>query len=82
MSRVYVSRNWFPEVLRKIAVLHKMKVWEGEDAPPRDVLLNELKDIEGLLLVGTPIDAGIMNAAPKLKVISNFGDGVDHIYVA
>ena len=44
--------------------------------------MNELKDIEGLLLVGTPIDAGIMNAAPKLKVISNFGDGVDHIDVA
>jgi glyoxylate reductase len=81
-AKIYVSRNWFPEVLNRMASLHEMKVWEGEDAPPRDVLLNELKDIEGLLPVGTPIDAEIMNAAPKLRVISNFGDGVDHIDVA
>ena len=46
-AKIYVSRNWFPEVLDRIAPLHKMKVWEGEDAPPRHILLNELKDIEG-----------------------------------
>jgi len=82
MSKVYVCKNWFPEVLDRIARLHEMKVWEGEDIPPRDVLLAEVRDIDGLHPIGDPIDAEIMNAAPKLRVISNFGAGYDNINVA
>ncbi len=82
MSKVYVCRNWFPEVLDKIAPLYEMRVWQGEDSPPRDVLLAEVRDIEGLIPVGNPIGAEVINAAPKLRVISNFGDGCDHIDVA
>lgn len=83
MSKVYVCRNWFPEVLDRIARLHEMKVWEGEDTPPRHMLLAEVQDIDGLLPIGfDPIDAEIMNAAPKLRVISNFGDGYENIDVA
>jgi glyoxylate reductase len=82
MAKVYVCRNWFPDVLDRLAQLHEIRVWEGEDSPPRDVLLAEVADIEGLIPVGNPIDAGVMNAAPKLRVISNFGDGCDHIDVA
>ena len=82
MAKVYVCRNWFRDVLDRLAQLHEMRVWEGEDSPPWDVLLAQVTDIEGLIPVGNPIDAEVINAAPKLRVISNFGDGCDHIDVA
>ena len=42
MSRVYVGKNWFPKVLNRLAHLHEVRVWEGEDTPPRDVFLREV----------------------------------------
>ena len=59
------------------------KVWEKEGPPPRDELMHELKDVEGLLS-GLPIrvDEELMNAAPKLKVVSNYAVGYDNIDVA
>jgi glyoxylate reductase len=59
------------------------KIWEKEGAPPRDELLADLKDVEGLLS-GLPIkvDAELFDAAPKLKVVSNYAVGYDNIDVA
>jgi glyoxylate reductase len=59
------------------------RIWEKEGAPPRDELMHELKDVEGLLS-GLPIrvDEELMNAAPKLKVVSNYAVGYDNIDVA
>ena len=59
------------------------KIWEKEGAPPRDELLGDLKDVDGLLS-GLPIkaDAELFNAAPKLKVVSNYAVGYDNIDVA
>ena len=83
MAKVYVTRSWFPEALSEVAELHEMKTWEGEDTPPRDVLLAEVKDIEGLIPIGADhIDASIIDAAPKLKVISQFGDGFENVDLA
>jgi len=82
MSKVYVCRNWFPDVLDGLAQVHEMRVWWGDDGPPQDVLLAEVRGIGGLIPVGNPIGAEVMNAAPELRVISNFGDGCDHIDVA
>jgi glyoxylate reductase len=56
------------------------KVWEGELPPPRDVLLNSVGDLEGLLsLLTDKIDAELMDRAPKLKVVSNCAVGFDNI---
>jgi len=82
MPKVYVCRNWFTDILDRITPLHEMKVWEGEDSSPREVLLEEIRDIEGVISVASPIDAEIINAAPKLKIISSCSVGYDHIDVA
>ena len=83
MAKVYVCRNWFPDVLDRLAHLHEMRVWQGEDTPPRDILLAEVQNIDGLLPIGADhIDTEVINAAPKLRVISNFGDGYENIDVA
>lgn len=83
MSKVYVCRNWFPDVLQRLSRLHETKVWMGESNPPRDVLLEEARDVEGLLSLGSDvIDSEIINVAPKLRMISNYAVGYDNIDIA
>jgi glyoxylate reductase len=64
----------------KILAFCDAKVWEGELPPPRDVLLNNVAELEGLLsLLTDKIDAELMDKAPKLKVVSNCAVGFDNI---
>ncbi len=52
-------------------------VWQGRDTDPA-----LLQTIEGFFVYGHPkIDGSIMDLMPKLRVISNFGVGVDHIHL-
>ncbi|MDE6084319.1 MAG: 3-phosphoglycerate dehydrogenase, partial [Muribaculaceae bacterium] len=45
----------------------------------REDLLNAVKDAEGLIVRSDVIDAEVMAAAPKLKVIVRAGAGYDNI---
>ena len=59
------------------------RVWRGGSAPTPDDLARSLTDCEGLLCVlSDRIDAGLIEAAPRLKVISTVSVGVDHIDLA
>jgi len=50
---------------------------------PRDVLLREVAGVEGLLcLLTDQIDEELLNAAPRLRVVSQMAVGVDNIDVA
>ncbi|MBA7473859.1 Glyoxylate/hydroxypyruvate reductase B [subsurface metagenome] len=63
-----------------IAPVTDMEMWPQETPPPYDVLLKKVQDVEGLLaLLTDKVDAGLMKAAPKLKVISNLAVGYDNI---
>jgi len=56
------------------------KTWDGPLPPPREVLEENVTNIEGLLsLLTDKIDAALMDKAPKLKVISNYAVGFDNI---
>jgi glyoxylate reductase len=58
------------------------KTWDGELPPPREVILKNTADVEGLLcLLTDKIDAELMEKSPKLKVISNYAVGFDNIHV-
>jgi len=56
-------------------------VWDREDVPPpREVILRELAEADGVFsLLTDRIDAEVMAAAPRLKVISNFAVGFDNV---
>jgi glyoxylate reductase len=57
-------------------------VWEDELPPPRDVLLREVAGADGLLcLLTDPLDADVIGAAPRLRVISQMAVGFDNIDV-
>lgn len=80
--KVFVARKMAQEALDMIADAAEMDLWEGELPPPRDVLLKRVPDIDGLLsLLTDKVDAELMDAAPRLKVVSNMAVGFDNIDV-
>jgi len=80
--KVYVTR-FLPKVaMDRIHSFCDAKVWEGELPPPRDVLLQNVTEIKGLLtLLTDKVDAELMNRAQKLKVVSNCAVGFDNVDV-
>ena len=55
--------------------------WDVEDEPvPRDVLLAAAGSADGLLtMTSDRVDAQLINAAPRLRVVANMAVGVDNI---
>ncbi len=61
----------------------KAEIWQGDLPPPRDVLLEKVKGIDGLYcLITEKIDDELLDAAgPQLKVVSQMAVGYDNIDV-
>ncbi|GAB7386991.1 bifunctional glyoxylate/hydroxypyruvate reductase B [Bacillaceae bacterium] len=76
--RVYIARPIPAEVEAFVAEHCDCRKWEGNGPVPRDVLLRELADVEGLLTAGSKIDRELLAHAPKLKVVSNISVGYDN----
>jgi glyoxylate reductase len=80
--KVYVTRLIPDEGLDMVKEFCDAEVWEGELPPPKEVIIEKVRDVEGLLcLLTDKIDAEVMDAAPKLRVISNYAVGFDNIEV-
>lgn len=78
--KVYVTRILPKEAMDRIQSNCDATVWDGELPPPRDVLLKNVADVEGLLsLLTDKVDAELMDKAPKLKVVSNYAVGFDNV---
>src|SRR5215469_3606167 len=78
--RVYVSRIIPDAGLDLIRGFCDTVVWEEELPPPHDVLLRETRDADGLVsLLTDRIDGELMDACPRLRVVSNCAVGFDNI---
>ena len=81
--RVYVTRVIPEKGLEMLREHCQVEVWPEELPPPKETILEKVRDCEGLLsLLTDPIDAEVMDAAPKLKVISQYAVGFDNIDIA
>lgn len=82
--RVFITRKLPHEALDIIAAAGlEMDIWPGDGPPPREALLNGVRDADGLLpLLTDRIDAELLDHAPKLKVVSQVAVGYDNIDVA
>ena len=81
--KIYVTRQIFDEAVDRLKEATDMKYWDSEMPPPRDVLLREVQDIDGLYcLLTEKIDAELFDAAPNLRVVSSMAVGFDNIDVA
>ncbi|MCS7282345.1 MAG: D-glycerate dehydrogenase [Anaerolineae bacterium] len=77
---VFVTRRIPEEGLNLVREACTVRLWEGELPPPKDVLLREVPACDGLLsLLTDPIDAEVIAAGVRLRVISQMAVGVDNI---
>lgn len=81
--RVYVTRILPKEAMDRINSFCDAETWREELPPPREVLLEKVRDTEGLLcLLTDKVDAELLEQAPKLRVISTYAVGYDNIDLA
>ena len=82
-SKVFVTRI-IPEVgLSRIKQHCDAEIWQDPLPPPYGVLRKKVADCEGLVsLLTDKIDAALLDAAPRLKVVSNYAVGFNNVDVA
>ncbi len=82
--RVFVTRR-IPEAgLSMVRSIADVDLWDDELPPPREMLLDRVRGIDGLLsLLTDRVDQELLDAAgPGLRVVSNYAVGYDNVDVA
>jgi glyoxylate reductase len=80
MAVVFITRRLAGEALDRLRAEHEVDIWEGELPPSRDDLHARVANAEGLLsLLTERVDAALLEAAPALRVVSNYAVGFDNI---
>lgn len=83
MGRVFVTRRIAEPALVRLAASVEVDLWDGAMPPPPDALRERVRGCDGVLTLLTErIDQSVLDAAPKLRVVSNMAVGVDNIDVA
>ncbi len=82
--KVFVSRR-IPEIgIEKIrSAGHDVTVWPERLPPDHATLVEHTREADGLVsLLSDRIDAALLDASPRLKVVSNYAVGVNNIDLA
>jgi len=80
MASVFVSRAIPGDALARLRDAHEVRVWDGPMPPEPAVLREAVGEAEGLLCLLTDrVDAALLDAAPRLRVIANYAVGTDNI---
>lgn len=81
--RVFVTRRLPGDALGRLRAVAEVEVWPDDLPPPREALLAGVREADGLICLLTDrIDAEVLDAAPRLRVISTMAVGYDHIDIA
>lgn len=80
MARVLVTRRLAGDGLDRLRAEHDVDVWERAMPPTPQELRKRVADAEGLLsLLTERIDGQLLQAAPRLRVVSNYAVGFDNV---
>ncbi len=83
VRKVFVTRTIDSAALERLRAAAAVTVWRGEMPPPGPVLRSALVDADAVLsMITDKMDARTIAGAPRLRVISNLGVGVDNIDLA
>jgi glyoxylate reductase len=83
MASVFVTRELPGGALDRLRAQHDVDLWPESSPPPAEDLRERVRDAEGLLsLLTDPIDAELIEAAPRLRAISNYAVGTDNVDVS
>jgi glyoxylate reductase len=73
--QVLTNTQLSPTIMEMLAPTCEVTIWKGRETDPAI-----FQQTEGFFVYGHPkIDGSLMDLMPKLRVISNFGVGIDHI---
>lgn len=80
--KVFVTRRIPAVGLDAVRAAADADVWPGDLPPPYETLVAKLADCDGVIsLLTDRIDAALLDAAPRLKVVSNYAVGFNNIDV-
>jgi glyoxylate reductase len=80
--KVFVTRRIPAAGLDRICQQCDAEIWPEQMPPPYDLLRQRAADCDGLVsLLTDRIDAALMDASPRLKVVSNYAVGFNNIDV-
>ncbi len=80
--RVLITRKLPGDYHKLLENNYEVILWDKDEVVSREFLLENIKDVDGLLcLLTDKIDKEIIDKAKKLKVISNYAVGFDNIDV-
>ncbi|MGB7849057.1 MAG: D-glycerate dehydrogenase [Candidatus Acidiferrum sp.] len=80
--RVYSSHPLFEEARQILDTNCDAEYWSGSERPPREEVLRQVKDKEGLVcLLTEKVNDELLRAAPKLCIAANVAVGYDNIDV-
>jgi gluconate 2-dehydrogenase len=77
MQKILVARPIFPEVIDRLKQYFDVD-WNNGETLSADALKARLADKDGALTMGEPIDAAVLAAAPRLRVVSNMAVGYNN----
>ncbi|MFA1820136.1 2-hydroxyacid dehydrogenase [Virgibacillus oceani] len=82
LPKVYVTRKLPESVINKLEASFEVTMWEEDSPVPREILLKEIEDVEGLFcLLTESIDEEVFARAKNLKVVANMAVGYNNIEV-
>ncbi|MEM5293611.1 D-glycerate dehydrogenase [Burkholderia sp. JPY481] len=81
MQKILVARSIFPDVIERLKQYFDVD-WNEGDVLPADELKRRLADKDGALTAGEMIDASVLAAAPRLRVVSNMAVGYNNFDMA
>jgi glyoxylate reductase len=81
VARVFVTRRLPGDALDRLAAAgHEVDVWREPGSPPPEALRERTAHADALLCMLTdPVDADLLDAAPRLRAIANYAVGSDNI---
>lgn len=78
--KVFVTRRLPAAGLDTILAHTDAEVWPGDLPPAHEIIRQKVADCDGLVsLLTDRIDAALLDAAPRLKVVSNYAVGFNNI---
>jgi glyoxylate reductase len=82
VGSVLLTRRVPSAVVTPLQAQHDLDVWPGDEAIPRDELLERVADKDALICVLTDrIDDEVLEAGSRLKIVANIAVGYDNIDV-
>lgn len=80
--RIFLCARIPESVEKYLEERSRLRIYKGKGFIQRRDLLRAVRGVEGLIpTVANPVDAEVMDAAPHLRIISNYGVGYNNIDV-